>query len=45
MLDVGQQAPDLKLPATGGEDVLLSEAFTRHRATVLAFYVLDFTPG
>ena len=45
MLDVGQQAPDLKLPTSGGEDVRLSEAFARHRATILAFYVLDFTPG
>jgi molybdenum cofactor synthesis domain-containing protein len=45
MLDVGQQAPDLKLPSSGGEDIRLSEAFARHRATILAFYVLDFTPG
>jgi peroxiredoxin len=45
MLDVGQQAPDLKLPSTGGEDVQLSAAFARHRATILAVYVLDFTPG
>jgi peroxiredoxin len=45
MLDVGQQAPDLKLPSSGGEDVQLSEAFAGNRATILAFYVLDFTPG
>jgi peroxiredoxin len=45
MLDAGQRAPDLKLPSTAGEDVQLSEAFVRHRATILAFYVLDFTPG
>lgn len=45
MVEVGQPAPDCRLPATGGEDVQLSEAFARHRATVLAFYVLDFTPG
>jgi peroxiredoxin len=45
MLDVGVQAPDLKLPSTGGEDVRLAEAFSRHPATILAFYVLDFTPG
>ena len=45
MVDVGQRAPDLKLPSTGGEDVQLSEAFARNRATILAFYVLDFTPG
>jgi peroxiredoxin len=45
MLDSGQPAPDLKLPSSGGEDVQLSDAFARHRATILAFYVLDFTPG
>ena len=45
MLEVGRQAPDLTLPSTGGEDVKLSEAFARNRATILAFYVLDFTPG
>jgi peroxiredoxin len=45
MLEVGQPAPDLRLPGTGGEDVQLSEVFARNRATVLAFYVLDFTPG
>ena len=45
MLQVGQPAPDLKLPSTGGDDVQLSEAFAGHKATILAFYVLDFTPG
>ena len=45
MLQVGQPAPDLKLPSTGGDDVQLSEAFARHKATILAFYVLYFTPG
>jgi peroxiredoxin len=45
MLQAGQRAPDFKLPSTGGEEVRLSEAFARHRATILAFYVLDFTPG
>jgi peroxiredoxin len=45
VLAVGQPAPDLELPSTGGEDVRLAEAFRRSRATVLAFYVLDFTPG
>lgn len=45
MLNVGDSAPDLKLPSTGGEDVQLSGAFAGHRATILAFYVLDFTPG
>ena len=45
MLQVGQTAPDFKLPSTGGDDVQLSEVFARHKATILAFYVLDFTPG
>ncbi len=45
MVDVGQAAPDLKLPSTGGSEVKLAEAFARNRATILAFYVLDFTPG
>ncbi len=45
MLHAGDRAPDLKLPSTSGEDLQLSDAFRRHRATVLAFYVFDFTPG
>jgi peroxiredoxin len=45
MLDVGERAADFELPATGGSPVRLSEAVRRHRATVVAFYVLDFTPG
>ena len=45
MLAVGEKAPDSKLPSTAGEEVQLSEAFARNKATILAFYVLDFTPG
>jgi len=45
MLKVGDQAPDFELPGTGGKEVKLSEALKEHRATVVAFYVLDFTPG
>jgi peroxiredoxin len=45
MLEVGSRAPDATLPSTGGEEVRLSLAFARNRATILAFYVLDFTPG
>lgn len=45
MIDVGDIAPDFELPATGGAPVRLSEAVARRRATVIAFYVLDFTPG
>ena len=45
VVEIGQAAPHLKLPATSGGDVVLSEVFARNRATILAFYVLDFTPG
>jgi len=45
MLQVGSIAPDFELPGTGGAPVRLSEAVKRNRATVVAFYVLDFTPG
>lgn len=45
MLDVGARAPDFKLASTGGQELELSEAVKRHPATVIAFYVLDFTPG
>jgi peroxiredoxin len=45
VVEIGQAAPHLKLPATSGGEVDLSEAFARNRATILAFYVLDFTPG
>lgn len=45
MLEVGETAPDFELPATGGGPVRLSEAVKRNQATVVAFYVLDFTPG
>ncbi len=45
MLQVGDKAPDFKLASTGGKEVQLSETIGEHRAVVLAFYVLDFTPG
>jgi len=45
MLEVGEEAPDFELPGTGGSAVKLSETAARHRATVIAFYVLDFTAG
>jgi peroxiredoxin len=45
MLEVGQKAPDFELASTGGSEVKLSDALKGHRATVIAFYVLDFTPG
>ncbi|MEP7105825.1 MAG: hypothetical protein ABI838_08260 [Chloroflexota bacterium] len=45
MLEVGARAPDFKLASTGGLEVVLSETVKGHGATILAFYVLDFTPG
>jgi peroxiredoxin len=46
VLEVGQSAPDFKLPSTAGPDPLeLSAELPKHRATIVAFYVFDFTPG
>ena len=45
MLQVGERAPGFKVASTGGAEVTLEEILGRHRATVIAFYVLDFTPG
>ena len=45
MLTLGEKAPDFKLASTGGEEVELHAAARAHRALILAFYVLDFTPG
>jgi peroxiredoxin len=45
MLEVGEKAPDFQLASTADVEVRLSEVVGRHRATVIAFYVLDFTPG
>ena len=44
-LEVGEKAPDFTLTSTGGTPVNLYEQAASHRATVIAFYVLDFTPG
>ncbi len=45
MLQVGDEAPDFKLPTTGGQELTLGEALQKHRALVFLFYVLDFTGG
>lgn len=45
MLQAGDRAPGFKLSGTGGKEVELDEAVRSHRAVILAFYVLDFTPG
>ena len=45
MLQVGEKAPDFKLPTTGGQELTLHDALQKHRALVFLFYVLDFTGG
>lgn len=43
MADIGEMAPDFKLPRDGGTDVTLSEL--RPQKVVLYFYPRDDTPG
>jgi peroxiredoxin len=45
VLQVGDRAPDFKLPTTGGQELSLAEALEKHRALIFLFYVLDFTGG
>ena len=45
MLQVGEKAPDFKLPTTSGQELTLGEALEKFRALVFLFYVLDFTGG
>ena len=45
MLQVGDKAPEFKLPATGGKELTLADALAKHKALVFLFYVLDFTGG
>jgi peroxiredoxin len=45
VLQIGDRAPDFKLPTTGGIELTLAEALEKHRAVVFLFYVLDFTGG
>jgi peroxiredoxin len=45
VLQVGDQAPEFKLPTTEGHELTLAEALQKHRALIFLFYVLDFTGG
>ncbi len=45
VLQVGDKAPDFKLPTTSGEELTLEAALQKHRALIFLFYVLDFTGG
>jgi peroxiredoxin len=45
VLKVGDQAPEFKLPTTGGSELTLADALAKHKALVFLLYVLDFTGG
>jgi peroxiredoxin len=45
MLQVGDKAPEFKLPITSGQELTLADALEKHKALVFLFYVLDFTGG
>jgi peroxiredoxin len=45
VLQVGDKAPDFKLPTTAGQELTLEDALQKFRALVFLFYVLDFTGG
>lgn len=45
MLQVGDKAPDFKLPTTAGHELTLQDALEKWRALIFIFYVLDFTGG
>jgi len=45
VLQVGDKAPDFKLPTTSGKELTLGDALQMFRALILLFYVLDFTGG
>ena len=45
MLQVGDKAPDFKLPTTSGQELTLASALEKHKVLVFLFYVLDFTGG
>jgi peroxiredoxin len=45
VLQVGEKAPEFKLPTTGGSELTLADALQKYKALVFLFYVLDFTGG
>jgi peroxiredoxin len=45
VLQVGDKAPEFKLPTTAGQELTLAGALDKYRALVFLFYVLDFTGG
>jgi len=45
VLQVGDRAPEFKLPASGGAEISLAQELEKHKALVFLFYVLDFTGG
>ena len=45
MLQVGDKAPDFKLPTSGNEELTLASALEKNRTLIFLFYVLDFTGG
>ena len=45
MLQVGDKAPEFKLPITSGTELTLAGALEKHRVLIFLFYVLDFTGG
>ena len=45
MLQIGDKAPDFKLPTTGNQELTLASALEKNRALIFLFYVLDFTGG
>jgi peroxiredoxin len=45
VLQVGDKAPEFKLPTSSGQELTLAGALDKHKALIFLFYVLDFTGG
>jgi peroxiredoxin len=45
VLQVGDKAPEFKLPTTAGSELTLADALAKHKVLIFLFYVLDFTGG